>query len=159
VVHGREPPTLLKYQPGSSKVAAVDMQLRDSDEFLLQIREWLLLSQDVMKQQHNKKDRALEFSIGDWAWLRLHHWSAVGITPLKPTKLSPRFYGPYKITEHIGETAYRLQLPVKARIHDVFHVALLKKFEGIPPDEVVLLPQSYKMAESYLLQRKLFEQG
>jgi hypothetical protein len=28
----------------------------------------------------------------------------------------------------------------KARIHDVFHVVLLKKFKGMPPSEVVPLP-------------------
>jgi hypothetical protein len=36
--------------------------------------------------------------------------------------------------------ACRLRLPPKARIHDVFHVALLKKFEGAPPAELVPLP-------------------
>jgi hypothetical protein len=33
----------------------VDEQLRDRDEFLQQIRERLLLSQDMMKAQHDKK--------------------------------------------------------------------------------------------------------
>jgi hypothetical protein len=121
-------------------VAAVDVQLRDRDEFLQQIRERLLLSQDAMKAQSDSKRRALEFAIGDWVWFRLHHRSTIGITPVKSSKLSPRFYGPYKVIEHIGNVAYHLQLPSKAKIHDVFHVALLKKFEGTPPEAVIPLP-------------------
>jgi hypothetical protein len=75
-------------------VAAVDVQLRDRDEFLQQIRERLLLSQDAMKAQSDSKLRALEFAIGDWVWLRLHHRSAADIAPVKSSKLSPHFYGP-----------------------------------------------------------------
>jgi hypothetical protein len=68
-VYGRQPPAPLKYETGTSHVAAVDVQLRDRDEFLQQIWERLLLSQDAMKAQSDSKRRALEFAIGDWVWL------------------------------------------------------------------------------------------
>jgi hypothetical protein len=63
----------------------------------------------------------------------------VAIKDKAATKLSPRFYGPYEVLEHIGSLAYRVRLPAKARIHDVFHVTYLKKFEG-PAAPTVISP-------------------
>ncbi|TYJ96623.1 Retrovirus-related Pol polyprotein from transposon opus [Cucumis melo var. makuwa] len=44
-------------------------------------------------------------------------------------KLSPRFIGPYQILKRIGPAAYRSALPMElSRIHDVFHVSMLRKY-------------------------------
>ena len=48
-------------------------------------------------------------------------------------KLSPRYIGPYKILERVGPLAYRLALPPElARIHNVFHVSMLRRYRSDP---------------------------
>ena len=61
------------------------------------------------------------------------------LLPLPPPSLG-RVFGPYQIVERLGAVAYRLRLPPKACIHDVFHVVLLKRYEEDPPGVIVPLP-------------------
>jgi hypothetical protein len=48
--------------------------------------------------------------------------------------------GPYRVVEIINDVVVRLELPLGARLHDVFHVGMLKKFIGAPPTSPPVLP-------------------
>jgi transposase InsO family protein len=61
VVYGRAPPTLLSYQSGISKAAAVDRQLPERDLFLSEIRDRLLHAQQLMKRNFDGSTATLNF--------------------------------------------------------------------------------------------------
>jgi hypothetical protein len=48
--------------------------------------------------------------------------------------------GPYRVVEIINDVAVHLELPLGARLHDVFHIGVLKKFIGAPPASPPALP-------------------
>ena len=51
----------------------------------------------------------------------------------KKGKLNPRYIDPFRILERIGPVAYRLELPLESsRIHNVFHVSMLRKYISDP---------------------------
>ena len=70
--------------------------------------------------------------MNDMAFLKVAPWKGV-IRFQKRGKLNPKFIGPYRIFERIGPVAYRLELsPELSRIHNVFHVSMLKKYVPNP---------------------------
>ena len=47
--------------------------------------------------------------------------------------MSPRFIGPYEVTEKVGPMTYRLALPPDLeKIHNVFHVSMLRRYRSDP---------------------------
>ncbi|KAM1798759.1 hypothetical protein ACFX12_032795 [Malus domestica] len=103
------------------------------------IKSNLVAAQDRQKSIADKHATDWKYNVGDWVFLKLSPWKGV-VRFGKKGKLSPRYIGPYMITERVGEVAYRLELPPElSKVHDVFHVSMLRHYVSDPSH--VILPQ------------------
>jgi len=100
------------------------------------IKRNLKAAQDRQKSYADRRRKDLEFEVGDQVFLKVSPWKGV-IRFRRRGKLNPRYIGPFVVTERIGSVAYRLDLPPELdRIHNVFHVSMLRKY--IPDPSHVL---------------------
>lgn len=79
-----------------------------------------------MKKQADLHRTERVFEVGDWVYFRLQPYRQHLVALWRVLKLSPRFFGPYKILPKIGTVAYKLKLPEDSEIHPIFHVSQLK---------------------------------
>lgn len=126
VVYGTAPPAHLPYLPGESSDSSVDYSLRKREDTIKMLKFHLLRAQNRMKQYADSKRSDRKFRIGDFVYLKLQPYRQKSLKDGTPHKLSKRFYGPFLITDTVGQVAYKLKLPPSAAIHNVFHVSQLK---------------------------------
>nr|KYP31933.1 hypothetical protein KK1_047512 [Cajanus cajan] len=81
-------------------------------------------------------------------FVKLQPYRQVTLRAHRHQKLGLRYFGPFPIVERVGKVAYRLFLPPSARIHDVFHVSILKKCIGEPNQQYFPLPLTIAEDES-----------
>ncbi|GJR15606.1 putative reverse transcriptase domain-containing protein [Tanacetum coccineum] len=114
------------------------LHVQETTKKISQIKDRLKVAHDRQKSYADKRRKPLEFSVGDYVLLKVSPWKGV-VRFRKKGKLAPRFVGPFKITEKVGQVAYRLRLPEELNgFHDTFHISNLKKCLADPTLQVPL---------------------
>jgi len=65
--------------------------------------------------------------MGNLVYLKIQPYKQMTLANTSFHKLASRYYGPCRILERTGTVTYKLEHPTGIKIHDVFHVSLLKK--------------------------------
>jgi hypothetical protein len=109
----------------------VEDHIKHQKQVLQILKDNLTMAQNLMKQQADQHRSERIFEVGDWVFLRLQPYKQMSLKQAKKdNKLSPKYYGPYKVLQKIGTMAYKLEFPASSRVHLVFHVSCLKKVIG-----------------------------
>ncbi|KAA0051289.1 reverse transcriptase [Cucumis melo var. makuwa] len=80
-----------------------------------------------MKKWADKKRRPKEYEIGDKVLVKLLPNQFKSLRKVHKG-LVRRYEGPFSIIERVGKAAYKVELPPRLKIHNVFHVSMLKPF-------------------------------
>ena len=97
------------------------------NKILVELKESLTYTQDLIAKQYNDKHKALFFKVSNLVFLNTKNLKT--IRPYK--KLGLKRVGLFLVIKTISSQAYRLKLLDAQKIHDVFYVALLTKYLGL----------------------------
>ena len=104
------------------------LRFRSANELVEELRELikvccqnLLYAQELQKIAHDKRVKNHSYASSKKIWLNSKY-----IKTKRNKKLKSIFFGPFQVFHAVGKQAYKLELPTKWKIHDIFHMSLLE---------------------------------
>eukprot|EP00253_Pinus_taeda_P002642 PITA_02642 len=127
VLYGRKCRTPSSWGGPEDKFLLGPEMLEEMEVMVKKVRANLKMAQDRQKNFADRKRTFKEYQVGEHVYIRVRprkstlQWNACA-------KLAPRFCGPFQILARVGPVAYQLALPSHIRVHNVFHVSVLKRY-------------------------------
>ncbi|GJV96731.1 putative reverse transcriptase domain-containing protein [Tanacetum coccineum] len=122
---------------GESQILGPEL-IQGTTEKIILIKQRMQATRDRQKSYADLKRKLMEFQVGDKVMPKVSPWKGV-VRFGKRGKLNPRYVGPFKVLEKVGEVACKLELPEElSRVHNTFHVSNLKKCHADEPLAVPL---------------------
>nr|GEW61201.1 putative reverse transcriptase domain-containing protein [Tanacetum cinerariifolium] len=117
---------------GESQILGPEL-IQETTEKIIQIKQRMQAARDQQKSYADLKHKPMEFQVGDKVMLKVSPWKGV-VRFVKRGKLNPRYVGPFKVLERVGDVAYKLDLSEElSRVHNTFHVSNLKRCHADEP--------------------------
>lgn len=127
VLYGHEPRHWGIEAASATPASDLHTWLSERQDMTALIKLHLLRARDRMKHQADKNRSERILAVGDKVFIKLQPYVQSSVAKRASHKLSFKYFGPFTITDRIGQVAYRVALPENSTVHLVFHVSLLRK--------------------------------
>jgi transposase InsO family protein len=156
---GQHPRTPIGRSAGTQVPAANDFVTR-LETALSTAKLSLRAAQDRQKSFADQSRRDVVYGVGQKILLSTQNFR---LANPGSRKLLPRWVGPFQILERIGQVAYKLDMPKNLKMHNVFHVSLLKPYRSDgrvqPPPPPIELENSLEFEVERLLDHRQVKRG
>ena len=105
-----------------SQSKSADNLVKNLRELMAVCRNNLQHAQNLQKQAHDRGTKPRSYAPGNKVWLNSKY-----IKTKRNRKLEARVFGLFRVLHPVGKQAYKLELPKRWRIHNIFHVSLLEQ--------------------------------
>ena len=104
-------------------------QSKSADKLFEEFRELIVVycknlhhAQELEKQAHDKGVKPWSYASSEKVWL-----NSKFIKTKQNRNLEAKLFGPFQVLHPIGKQTYKLELPKKWRIHDIFYMSILEQ--------------------------------
>ena len=105
-----------------SKSKSADDLSAELRKLMIVCRENLHHAQEFQKRAYDKGVKPRNYAPDNKVWLNSKY-----IKTKQNRKLEAKFFRPFRVLHPVKKQAYKLELPKKWRIHNVFHMSLLEQ--------------------------------